>query len=113
MGTNCLINFGVVLLVADDQWSSFMTNGHLPPVGVRLSFVRGSSVLRPWLVCPLYVTRYTRCILILWEFRFPHLAVCLLRGTRLSVVHSLLRPMYLNSLVVMLPILSTVIVLLS
>ena len=42
MGTICLIRCGVVMLVADDQWSSFMTNGHLPPVGVRLSFVRGS-----------------------------------------------------------------------
>ena len=26
-----------------------MTNSHLPPVGVRLSYVRGMSVLRPWL----------------------------------------------------------------
>ena len=42
MGTNCLIWCGVVLLVAYDQRSSFMTNGHLLPVGVRLSFVRGS-----------------------------------------------------------------------
>ena len=42
MGTNCLFQCGVVLLVANDQRSYFMTNGHLPPVGVRLSFVRGS-----------------------------------------------------------------------
>ena len=41
MGTNCLIWCGVVLLVADDQRSYFMTNGHLPPVGMRLSFVHG------------------------------------------------------------------------
>ena len=46
MGTNCLIQCGVVLLVADDQQSSFMTNGHLQPAGVRLSFVYGLSVLR-------------------------------------------------------------------
>ena len=44
MGTNCLIWCGVVLLVADDQQSSFMTNGHLPPVGVRMPFVFGLSV---------------------------------------------------------------------
>ena len=42
MDTNCLIRCGVVLLVADDQRSSFMTNGHLPHVGARLSFVCGS-----------------------------------------------------------------------
>ena len=41
MGTNCLIWCGIVLLVDDDQRSSFMTNGYLPPVGLRLSFVRG------------------------------------------------------------------------
>ena len=46
MGTNCFIRCGVVLLVADYQRSYFMTNSHLPPVGVRLSFVRGLSVLR-------------------------------------------------------------------
>ena len=33
MVTNCLIQYGDVLLVADDQRSYFMTNGHLPPVG--------------------------------------------------------------------------------
>ena len=58
MVTNCLIHCGVVLLVADDQRSYFMTNGHLPPVGVRLSFVRGMSVLRPWLGT-LAVSRYS------------------------------------------------------
>ena len=58
MGTNCLIRCGVVLLVADEQRSYFMTNGHLPPVGVRLSFVRGLSVLRPWLAT-LSVSRYS------------------------------------------------------
>ena len=50
MGTSCLIRCVVVLLLADDQRSSFMTNGHLPPVGghvcpssaARLSFVCGS-----------------------------------------------------------------------
>ena len=47
-----------MLLVADDQRSSFMTNGHLPPVGVRLSFVRGMSVLRPWLA-KIAVSRYS------------------------------------------------------
>ena len=47
MGTNCLIRCCRVLLVTDDQRSSFMTNGHLPPVGVRLSFVRDS-------LCSLY-----------------------------------------------------------
>ena len=58
MGTNCLIRCGVVLLVADDQRSSFMTKGHLPRVGVRLSFVHGSSVLRPQLAT-LAVSRYS------------------------------------------------------
>ena len=58
MGTHCLIRCGVVLLVADDQRSSFMTNGHLPPVGVRLSFVHVMSVLRPWLAT-LAVSRYS------------------------------------------------------
>ena len=100
MGTNCLIRCGVVLLVDDDQQSSFMTNGHLPPVG-------GVSVLCPWLVCPLSAARYARCIPILWEFRFPHLEVCLLQGTCLSVFRGLLRPLYLNSLGVLIPILST------
>ena len=99
MATNCLIRCSVVLLVADDQRSFFMTNGHLPPVG-------GVSVLRLWLVCPSSVARYARYIPILWEFRFPHLAVCLLQGIRLSVVCGSLRPLYLNSLVVLLPILS-------
>ena len=100
MGTNCLIRCGVVLLVADDQRSSFMTNGHLPPVGVRLSFVHGSSVLHPrlatlavsrysgssvshtWrsasyggLVFPLSEVRYIRCVSIVWESQFPYLAV--------------------------------------
>ena len=50
MGTSCLIWFGVVLLLDDDQRSSLMTNGHLLPVGghvcpssaARLSVVRGS-----------------------------------------------------------------------
>ena len=49
MGTSCLIRCGVVLLLADDQRSYFMTNGHLPPLGehvcpsstARLSLVRG------------------------------------------------------------------------
>ena len=100
MGTNCLIWCGVVLLVADDQRSSFMTNGHLLHVG-------GTSVLRPRLVCPLYAARYARCISILWEFRFPHLAVYLLRETCLTVVRGSLRPLYLNSLGVLLTILST------
>ena len=94
MGTNCLIRCGVVLLVADDQRSYFMTNGNLPPVGVRLSFVRG--LLR---------SLYPDTLGVL----FPHLAVCLLRGTRLSVVHGLLRPLYLNSLGVLLPILNNII----
>ena len=106
MGTNCLIWCGVVLLVADEQRSYFMTNGNLPPVGVRLSFVRGLSFLRPMLVCPLSVTRYARCIPILCDFCFPHLAVCLLRGTHLSVVRGLLCPLCLNSLGLLLPILS-------
>ena len=98
MGTNCLIRCGVVLLVADDQRSSFMTNGHLPPVGVRLSFVRGMSVLRPWLA--------TLAVSDTLGVTFPHSAVCLLRGTRLSVVRGFLRPLCLNSLGVLLPILS-------
>ena len=105
MGTNCLIRCGVVLLVADDQRSYFMTNGHLSPMGVRLSFVRGSSVLRPqlaalsisqysgssvsptWrsasyggLVYPSSVVCYARCILIIWESRFPYLATELTKG---------------------------------
>ena len=58
MGTNCLIRCGVVLLVADEQRSYFMTNGHLPPVGVRLSFVRGLSIFRPWLAT-LAVSQYS------------------------------------------------------
>ena len=105
MGTNCLIWCGVVLLVAYDQRSSFMTKGHLSPVGVRLSFVRGSSVLRPRLLCPSSAASYAPCILILWEFRFPHLAFWLLQGNRLSIFHGSLRPLYLNSLGVLLPIL--------
>ena len=77
MGTNFLLWCGIVLLVDDDQRSSFMTKGHLLPVGVRLSFVRGllrslypntlgvpfpplcglpptgdSSVRRPWFATP-------------------------------------------------------------
>ena len=99
MGNNCLIRFCVVLLVADDQRSYFMTNGHLPPGGGRLSFVCGSSVLRPrlatlavsrysgssvsptWrsasyggLVCPSFEVHYARCISMFWEFRLPYLA---------------------------------------
>ena len=81
-----------MLLVADDP--AFATCG-------------GVSVLHPWHVCPLSVAFHTHCIPILWEFRLPHLAVCLLRGTRLSVVRGFLRPLYLNSLGVLLPILST------
>ena len=81
----------------DDQRSSFMTNRHLPPVG-------GTSFLCPWFVCLLSAARYARCILILWEFRFPHLGVCLLWGTVLSVVRGLLRLLYLNSLGVPIPI---------
>ena len=99
MGTNFLIQCGVVMLVADDQRSFFMTNGHLPHVG-------GTSVLRPRLVCPLSAACYARCIPILREFRFPHLAVCLLRGTRLSVVRGLLHSLYLNILGFPIPILS-------
>ena len=99
MGTNCLILCGVVLLVADDQRSYFMTNVNLPHVG-------GTSVLRPRLVFPLSAACYACCIPILREFRFPHLAVCLLRGgTRLSVVRGLLRSLYLNMLGVPIPIL--------
>ena len=58
MSTNCLIRCGLVLLVADDQRSSFMTTSLLPPVGVRLSFVRGMSVFHPWLAT-LTVSRYS------------------------------------------------------
>ena len=92
MGTNCLIRGGVVLLVADDQRSSFMNNGHLLHMGVRLSFVCGS-------LHSLYP--YTLGV------PFPHSAVCLLRGTRLSVVRGFLRLLCLNILGVLLPILST------
>ena len=91
MGTNCLIRCRVVLLMADDQQSYFMTNGHLPPVGVHLSFVRGLSVLCPclatlavsrysgssvsptWqsasyrgLICPSFMVRYARFMIIVW-----------------------------------------------
>ena len=69
----------------------------------------GTSVLRPRLVCPLSAACYACCIPILREFRFPHLAVCLLWGNRLSVVRGLLRPLCLNSLGVLLTILSTII----
>ena len=99
MGTNCLIWCGVVLLLADEQRSSFMTNGHLSHVG-------GTSVLRTRLVCISYSAWYTCCIPILWEFRFPHLAVCLLSGTRLSSVTGSLRLLCPNSLGVLIPILS-------
>ena len=100
MGTNCLIRCGVVLLVADDQRSSFMTNGHMPPMGVRLSFVRVSSVLRPRLamldvswysgssVSPTWLsTSYGGlffllsvvcsiwCVWIVWDSCFPYLAL--------------------------------------
>ena len=99
MGTNWLIWCGVVLLVADDQRSSFMTNVHLPPVGVLLSFVCGLSVLRPRLatldvsryygssvyptwrsdsyegfVCPSSVVFYACCISIVWDSQLPYLA---------------------------------------
>ena len=69
-----------------------MTNGHLPPVLVRLSFLRGSlrSLYSDTTGVP-----------------FSHLAVCLLWGTRLSVVRGLLRPLCLNSLGVLIPIVST------
>ena len=101
MGTSCLIRCGVVLLLADDQRSSFMTNGHL-------SYMGGSSILRPrlatlavsrysgryvyhtWrstsyggLVCPLSEVHYARCVSIVWEPRFPYLALIpasILRG---------------------------------
>ena len=99
MVTNFLIRCGVVLLVADDQRSSFMTNIHLRPVGVCLSFVRR-------LVYPSSAAHYARCIPILWEFCFLHLAVCLLLGTCLSVVCGSLLPLYLNSLGFLIPILS-------
>ena len=78
MGTYCLTRYGVVLSVADDRRSSFMTNGHLPPVG-------GASVLPQRLVCPSSAARYSRRIPILREFHFPHLTVCLLQGD--SSVH--------------------------
>ena len=99
MGTNFLIRCDFVLLVADEQRSYFMTNGHLPPVGVRLSFVRGMSVLRPWLAT-LAVSRYSGI------FVSPTWRSAYLRGTRLSVVRVLLRPLCLNGLGVLLPILS-------
>ena len=99
MGTNFLIRCDFVLLVADEQRSSFMTNGHLPPVGVRLSFVRGMSVLRPWLAT-LAVSQYSGSSV------SPTRRSASLQGTRLSVVRSLLRPLCLNSLGVLFPILS-------
>ena len=99
MGTTCLIRWSVVLLVADDQRSYFMTNCHLPPVGVLLSFVRGllvlclrlatlstsrysgSSVSPTWRsdsyrghVYPSSVAFYSRCISIVWESQFTYLA---------------------------------------
>ena len=99
MGTNCLIWCGVVLLVADDQRSFFMTNGHLPPVGHvcplstdRLSLVHGSLRL-------LYPD--TMGVL------FPPLGGLLpMGGTRLSVIRGLLHSLYLNSLGVFITILS-------
>ena len=100
MGDSCLIGCGVVLLLADDQRSSLMTNSHLPPVG-------GSSALRPKLFCPFSAARSACCILILWEFRFSHLEICLLRETCLSFVWGSLSLLYLNSLVVLIPILSS------
>ena len=75
-----------------------MTNGHLLWLTVIYHLCR--------CVCPSSAARYDRCIPILWEFHFPHLAVCLLRGTRLSVVRGSLCLLYLNILVVLLPILS-------
>ena len=100
MGTNFLIRCGVVLLVADDQQSYFMTNGHLPPVWVRLSFVRGLSVLHPRLAT-LTVSRYSgSSVSPTWRFASYG-------ETHLSVVRGLLRSLYLNSLGVLIPILST------
>ena len=93
MGTNCLIWCGVVLLVADDQRSYFMTNGHLPPVGgtsvllprlstLAVSRYSRSSVSPTWqsasyggLVFLSSVVRYARCISIVWEPWFPYLAL--------------------------------------
>ena len=99
MGTNCLIWCGVVLLVADDQHSSFMTNGHLPPVGARLSFVCGSSFLRMRLA-KLAVSRYSGNSI------SPTWLSASYGGTRLSVLLGSLRFLYLNSLGVPIPILS-------
>ena len=99
MGTNCIIWCGVVLLVADYQWSSFMTNVHLPSMGVRLSFLRGMSVLCPWLAT-LAVSRYSGSSVSPLGGLPP-------TGARLSVVRGLLRPLCLNSLGVLLPILIT------
>ena len=75
-----------------------MTDGHLlwPTVICHL-----------WgCVCPSSAAHYSRYIPILQEFRFPRLAVCLLRGTGLSVVRGLPRSLYLNSLGFLLPVLS-------
>ena len=100
MGTNCLIRCGVVQLVADDQRSYFMTNGHLPPVGVRMSLVRDSSVLRPRLAT-LAVSQYSGSSV------SPTWRSASYGGTRISIVGGSLRPLYLNSFGVLLPILST------
>ena len=88
-----------MLILSDEQRSSLMTNGHLPPVG-------NTSVLHPRLVYPCSVARNAGYIPILWEFRFLHLAVCLLRGIRLSFLQGSLSSLYLNSLGFPIPILS-------
>ena len=68
-------------------------------MGVPLSFVCGMSVLRPWLAT-LAVSRYSGSSV-------SPLAGLPPTGTRLSVVRGLLRPLGLNSLGVLLPILSS------